>query len=69
VDGANPSTTLSAEPVQLSNTVPMRAGMDVCTGVDGTNPYDGDLDELMTFDSALTPQQINMLIHSLRGKH
>jgi hypothetical protein len=43
--------------------------MDVCTGVDGTNPYDGDLDELMTFDSALTPQQINMLIHSLRGKH
>jgi len=69
VDGGNPSTTISPEPVMLSNNEPMRAGMSACTGVDGTNPYEGDLDELMTFDSALTPDQINALIHSLRGKH
>ena len=53
----------------LSNTAPMRAGMSACTGVDGTNPYNGDLDELMTFNKALSQQQINALIHSLRGKH
>jgi hypothetical protein len=40
----------------------------VCTGVDGTNPYNGDLDELMIFDQALTQQQINTVISALRGK-
>ena len=37
--------------------------------LDGTNPYGGDLDELMIFDRALTPTQINVLIGSLRAKH
>jgi Concanavalin A-like lectin/glucanases superfamily len=69
VDGANPSTAISPHPVQLSNTAPMRAGMSACTGVDGTNPYDGDLDELMIFDQALSQPQINAVIESLRGKH
>jgi len=69
VDGANPGTAISPEPVQLSNTTPMRAGMSACTYVDGTNPYEGDLDELMIFDRALSPEQINVLIRSLRGKH
>ena len=50
VDGANPRTAISPHPVQLSNSAPMRAGMSACTGIDGTNPYDGDLDELMIFD-------------------
>jgi hypothetical protein len=50
----------------LSNTAPMRAGMSRCTGIDGTNPYDGDLDELMVFNTALSQQQINALIDSLR---
>jgi hypothetical protein len=68
VDGANPSTSISPHPVMLSNTVPMRAGMSRCTGIDGTNPYNGDLDELMIFNNALSRQQINALIHSLRGK-
>jgi hypothetical protein len=67
VDGANPGTAISPHPVQLSNTAPMRAGMSACTGIDGTNPYDGDLDELMIFDQALSLQQINALIGSLRG--
>lgn len=69
VDGANPSTAISPHPVQLSNTAPMRAGMSACTGIDGTNPYDGDLDELMIFDQALSQPQINEVIASLRGKH
>ncbi len=69
VDGANPGTAISPEPVQLSNTAPMRAGMSACTFVDGTNPYDGELDELMIFDRALSPEQIDVLIRSLRGKH
>ena len=69
VDGANPSTAISAEPIMLSNTTPMRAGMDPCVGVDGTNPYEGDLDELMIFDQALSQQQINAVIDSLRKKH
>ncbi len=69
VDGAHPGTAISPEPVQLSNTAPMRAGMSACTDVDGTNPYSGDLDELMIFDRALTPTQINVLIGSLRAKH
>jgi hypothetical protein len=43
--------------------------MSACTFVDGTNPYDGDLDELMIFDTALSPEQINALINSLRGNH
>ena len=69
VDGANPMTAISPHPVQLSNTEPMRAGMSACTGIDGTNPYDGDLDELMIFDKALSQAQIDALIDSLRGKH
>jgi hypothetical protein len=69
VDGAHPVTTTSPHPVLLSNTAPMRAGMSACTGVDGTNPYDGDLDELMTFNTALSQQKINALIHFLRAKH
>ena len=69
VDGANPGTAISPHPVLLSNTAPMRAGMSACTGIDGTNPYDGDLDELMIFDTALSPVQINALINSLRGNH
>ena len=69
VDGANPGTAISAEPIMLSNTTPMRAGMDPCVGVDGTNPYEGDLDELMIFDQALTPQQIAAVIRSLHGKN
>jgi hypothetical protein len=68
VDGAHPGTATSPEPVMLSNTVPMRAGMSACTFVDGTNPYDGDLDELMIFNTALSPQQINALIRFLRAK-
>jgi hypothetical protein len=69
LDGGNPSTAISPEPILLSNTTPMRAGMSACTGIDGTNPYDGDLDELMTFNTALSQQQINALIESLRGRH
>ena len=66
VDGANPETTVSAHPVMLSNSEPMRAGMSACTGIDGTNPYDGDLDELMMFNTALSQQQLNAVIQSLR---
>ena len=62
-------TTISPHPVQLSNNEPMRAGMSACTGVDGTNPYDGDLDEFMMFNTALSQQQINALIRSLRVEH
>ena len=69
VDGANPGTAISPHPVLLSNTAPMRAGMSACTFVDGTNPYDGDLDELMIFNKALSQQQINDLIHFLGAKH
>jgi hypothetical protein len=65
VDGANPGTAISPEPVQLSNTAPMRAGMSACTYVDGTNPFDGDLDELMIFNTALSQQQIDAVIRSL----
>jgi hypothetical protein len=68
VDGGSPSTAISAEPILLSNAVPMRAGMSACTGIDGTNPFNGDLDELMTFNTALTQQQILDLIKSMRGK-
>lgn len=68
VDGAHPGSATSPEPVLLSNTEPMRAGMSACTYVDGTNPYDGDLDELMTFDKALSQEQINALIRFLRAK-
>ena len=67
LDGANPSTAISPEAVQLSNAAPMRAGMSRCTGIDGTNPFDGNLDELMIFNKALSQQQIKVLIQSLRG--
>ena len=69
LDGANPSTAISPEPVQLSNAAPMRAGMSRCTYIDGTNPFDGDLDELMIFNTALSQQQVINLITALRGKH
>jgi hypothetical protein len=69
VDGAHATTATSPHPVLLSNTAPMRAGMSRCTGVDGTNPYDGDLDELMTFDTALTQAQINAMLYSMRAEH
>jgi hypothetical protein len=68
VDGAPVGAATSPEPVLLANTAPMRAGMSACTFVDGTNPFDGDLDELMTFDRALNQGQITALIQFLRAK-
>jgi len=39
----------------------MRAGVSTCDGVDGTQPFKGELDELKIFRTALTQSQIQVL--------
>ena len=45
----------------LHNDAPLRVGMSACTGIDGTGPYSGDLDELTTFPAALSQADVQAL--------
>jgi hypothetical protein len=66
VDGEPAASTSTSHPVTLANAVPLRAGMSACTGVDGTMPFNGELDELMIFEHALTQAEIQAVIGFLR---
>jgi hypothetical protein len=55
VDGVLASTGTSGHKLYVHNTVHMVAGENVCDGVDGTVPFTGELGELMTYRSAITP--------------
>jgi Concanavalin A-like lectin/glucanases superfamily len=61
IDGNLEGTTTTATTINLTNDAPMRAGVSTCDGVDGTNPFTGESDELMIFRSVLSPAQIRAL--------
>jgi concanavalin A-like lectin/glucanase superfamily protein len=67
VDGTPAATARTPHPVTLANAVPMRVGMSACTFIDGTVPLDGELDEIMIFDHALSRPNIQTLIGFLRS--
>ena len=58
IDGTLETTITSAATANVTNDARMRAGVSTCDGVDGTDPFTGDLAELMIFRSALTQPQI-----------
>ena len=55
VDGVLTATGTGPHTVYLHNTVHMVAGESVCDGIDGTVPFTGEMGELMTYRSAITP--------------
>ena len=61
VDGTPAASDTTPEPTMLHNDAPLRVGMSACTGIDGTGPYSGDLDELMTFPAALSQADVEAL--------
>lgn len=61
VDGSLKATGTSPQKAEIQIKAPMRAGVSVCDGIDGTHPFTGELDELMIFDSALRQPQIQAL--------
>jgi hypothetical protein len=61
VDGSLEATGTSPQKADIHTKAPMRAGVSTCDGIDGTNPFTGELDELMTFASALRQPQIQAL--------
>jgi hypothetical protein len=61
IDGNLEDTTTSPTTVKVTNDARMRAGVSRCTGVDGTQNFIGELDELMIFKTAFTQQQIQAL--------
>jgi hypothetical protein len=61
IDGNVDATATTAQPSNVRNNEPLRAGMSVCVGVDGTQAFAGELDELMVFQHALNQGQIRAL--------
>ena len=61
VDGTPAASDTTPEPTMLHNDAPLRVGMSACTGIDGTGPYSGDLDELTTFPAALSQADVQAL--------
>jgi hypothetical protein len=66
IDGLVAATKSTRREVDIWNDAPLRAGMSICVGVDGTKPFNGGLDELMIFERALTERKIQALIGFLR---
>lgn len=67
IDGVVAATKSRRRANDIWNDKPLRAGMSICVGVDGTQPFDGELDELMIFERALTLKKIQALIDFLTG--
>jgi hypothetical protein len=68
IDGVLAATKSKRRAVDIWNDEPLRAGMSICVGVDGTRPFSGELDELMIFERALTQKKIQALIGLLTGE-
>jgi len=60
-DGTLETTVTSPATAHVTNHARMRAGVSTCDGIDGTQAFTGELDNLMIFRSALTQPQIQAL--------
>ncbi len=58
VDGLLDTNAITPGIATISNSATFRAGQNICVGVDGTQPFVGELDELDLFDRALSPAEI-----------
>jgi hypothetical protein len=67
IDGVLDASLTIGGVTHLWNHTPMRAGMSVCTYIDGTQPFTGLLDEQMIFGTALTREQIQAVIDYLKS--
>lgn len=61
VDGILEATGTTPGVTNIVNAAPWRSGWSACIGVDGTNYFEGDLDEIMFFDRSLSPCEIDRL--------
>jgi hypothetical protein len=55
------STGYSTGIADIDNSSMFRAGPSVCDGVDGTTPFEGDLDELDLWQRALSPAEVHAI--------
>jgi len=62
IDGVRDVTSASAGGVtRINNSVNMVAGRSVCVGVDGTSPFNGQMDEISVYSRALTADEIDAI--------
>jgi hypothetical protein len=58
IDGSLDSSATASGMADINNSAIMRAGNSDCVGVDNTQPFVGELDELVLWDRALSPSEI-----------
>ena len=63
-DGVLDNSNSGAAIINISNNVPLTLGTTVCTGVDGTQPLLGSVDELDLWSRALSPAEIAALYNA-----
>jgi len=61
IDGLLDSINTATAIAYISNSAVFRAGNSVCVGVNGTQPFVGELDALDLWDRALTPAEIDAI--------
>jgi hypothetical protein len=61
VDGRLEKTVTTPTVADITQNTPVRAGVSSCDGIDGTNAFVGQLDELMIFHVALNQSKIQAL--------
>jgi subtilisin-like proprotein convertase family protein len=62
IDGVlNAANIVNSGIANISNNVQLIAGKSVCDGIDGTQPFAGDLDEQDLWNRALTPAEIHAI--------
>jgi autotransporter-associated beta strand protein len=64
LDGVLDSVTNGAGVADINNTEQLRIGQSVCVGVDGSQPFQGELDELDIIDRALSPAEVYAIYHA-----
>jgi hypothetical protein len=64
VDGQLDTSRTTPGVTDLTNEAVLAAGVSTCTGVDGTQFFDGQLDEIEIFDRALTSSEIASIFNA-----
>ncbi len=61
VDGFLDNSFTNSAPADINNLNQFRAGQTACTGVDGSQPFNGELDEIRVINRALSPAEISAI--------
>jgi autotransporter-associated beta strand protein len=64
IDGVLNTNTVTPGVAYISNTNIFRIGQSQCVPLDGSQPFNGDLDELDVIDRALSPAEVYAIYHA-----